>query len=258
MRTLLICHEQDELNRVGLAAWMASFSELQGVVVLRETRERKKKRLRREIQRVGWLRFLDVVVFRAYYQFFFAAKDRVWEQQQVTALCVKYPGPRVPELITTSPNTGEAERFIRDAKPDLVIARCKTLIAERVFTIPTVGTFVMHPGICPEYRNAHGCFWAVANADVERIGMTLLKIDTGVDTGAAYGYFHARPRPDESHIILQHRTVFDNLDAIEYTLRQIGTGSAPRMDTAGRRSAEWGQPWMTRYFAWKRVLRSLA
>jgi hypothetical protein len=258
MRTLLICHEEDELNRVGLAAWMASFSELQGVVVLRETRERKKKRLRREVQRVGWLRFLDVVVFRAYYQFFFAAKDRVWEQQQVAALCAKYPRPRVRELITTSPNTGEAERFIRDAKPDLVIARCKTLIAERIFTIPTVGTFVMHPGICPEYRNAHGCFWAVANADVERIGMTLLKIDKGVDTGAAYGYFHARPRPDESHIVLQHRTVFDNLDAIECTLKQIGSGTAVPADTTGRRSAEWGQPWMTRYFAWKRVLRSLA
>ena len=147
---------------------MASFSEPQGVVVLRETRERKRKRLRREVQRVGWLRFLDVFVFRAYYQFFVAAKDRVWEQQQVAALCAKYPRPRVSELITTSPNTGEAERFIRDAKPELVIARCKTLIAQRIFTIPTVGTFVMHPGICPEYRNAHGCFWAVANADVER------------------------------------------------------------------------------------------
>jgi hypothetical protein len=30
-----------------------------------------------------------------------------------------------------------------------MIARCKTLLAGRIFTIPTVGTFVMHPGICP-------------------------------------------------------------------------------------------------------------
>lgn len=258
MRTLLICHEEDELNRVGLAAWMASFSHLGGVVILRETPDRKKKRVRREIQRIGWLRFLDVLVFRAYYQFFLAAKDRVWEKQEVAALCAKYPRPQAPEVIAPSPNTREVENFIRDAQPDLVIARCKTLIAERIFTIPTVGIFVMHPGICPEYRNAHGCFWAVANADVERIGMTLLKIDKGVDTGSVYGYFHARPHLDESHIVLQHRTVFDNLDAIGATLRRIGSGAAPSIDTAGRRSAEWGQPWMTRYFAWKRVLRSLA
>lgn len=257
MRTLLICHEEDELNRVGLAAWMASFSHLAGVVVLRETQDRKNKRVRQELRRVGWLRFLDVLVFRAYYEFFLATKDRVWEQQKVAALCAKYPKPHAPELIAPTPNTPEAEKFIRDAQPDMVIARCKTLIAERIFTIPPIGTFVMHPGICPEYRNAHGCFWAVANADIERIGMTLLKIDKGVDTGPVYGYFHARPR-DESHIVLQHRTVFDNLDAIRATLGQIASGAAPSFDTTGRRSAEWGQPWMTRYFAWKRVLRSLA
>jgi len=35
----------------------------------------------------------------------------------------------------------------------------------------------MHPGICPEYRNSHGCFWALANDDPERVGVTLLQID---------------------------------------------------------------------------------
>ncbi len=258
MRTLLICHEEDDLNRVGLAAWMGSFSDLTGVVTLRETPDRKKKRVRREIRRVGWLRFPDVLVFRIYYRFLLAAKDRAWEREEVAALCSKYGRHSAAELIAPTPNTPEAEKFIRDARPDLVIARCKTLLAERIFSIPTVGTFVMHPGICPEYRNAHGCFWAVANGDVERVGMTLLKIDNGVDTGPVYGYFHTRPRQGESHIVLQHRTVFDNLDAIRATLEQVASGAAPRIDTSGRRSAEWGQPWMTRYFAWKRVLRSLA
>jgi folate-dependent phosphoribosylglycinamide formyltransferase PurN len=257
MRTLLICHEEDDLNRVGLAAWLASFSHLAGVVVIRETPDRKMKRVRREIQRVGWLRFLDVLVFRAYYKFFLATKDRIWEQQELAALRAKYPRPQTSNMIVPTPNTREAEEFIRDAKPDLVIARCKALIVERIFTIPIVGTFVLHPGICPEYRNAHGCFWSVANADVERIGMTLLKIDKGVDTGPVYGYFHVKPRQGESHIVLQHRTVFDNLDAIRASLEQIASGAAASIDTTGRRSAEWGQPWVTRYFAWKRVLRSL-
>lgn len=257
MRTVLICHEEDELNRVGLAAWMASFSELAGIVVLRETSARKKKRIRREIKRVGWLRFLDVLVFRVYYRLFLAAKDRAWEKEEVARLCARYSRPQAPELIAPTPNTPEVEQFIRGARPDLMIARCKTLIAERIFSIPSKGTFVMHPGISPEYRNAHGCFWAVANGDAGRIGMTLLQIDKGVDTGPVYGYFHAAPRNNESHVVLQHRTVFDNCDEIRRTLERIAAGEAPRIDTAGRRSAEWGQPWMTRYFAWKRGLRSL-
>jgi hypothetical protein len=258
MRTLLICHEEDELNRVGLASWLASFSELTGIVVLRETSERKRKRIRREMKRVGWPRFLDVLSFRLYYQFFLAAQDREWERQEVAKLCAQYGTPGIPELITPSPNSPEAATFIRDAKPDLLIARCKTLLAERIFTLPSAGTFVMHPGISPEYRNAHGCFWAVASGDVEKIGMTLLKIDKGVDTGPVYGYFYAKPRPEESHIVLQHRTVFDNLDAIRAALERIVAGHAAPIDTSGRPSAEWGQPWMTRYAAWKRVLRSIA
>jgi hypothetical protein len=257
IRTLLICHEEDELNRVGLAAWMASFSNLAGVLVLRETSERKKKRIRRELQRVGWLRFADVLAFRLFYRLTMAEEDRIWEQETVADLSAKFPKPEAPEQIVPTPNTAEAEAFIRDAKPDLIIARCKTLLAERIFTLPTCGTLVMHPGISPEYRNAHGCFWAVANGDIERIGMTLLQIDKGVDTGPVYGYFHAKPRKSESHIVLQHRTVFDNLDAIRAKLEQIAAGTAARIDTTGRRSAEWGQPWMTRYSDWKRVLRSL-
>ena len=55
-------------------------------------------------------------------------------------------------------------QLLKELAPDLMIARCKTLLKENVFSIPTHGTFVMHPGICPEYRNAHGCFWAIANA----------------------------------------------------------------------------------------------
>jgi len=252
MRTLLICHEEDELNRVGLAAWMASFSELAGIVVLRETPERKKRRIKREIQRVGWLRFADVLAFRVFYRLFLASKDRAWEREQVEKLCATYSRPEARELITPAPNTPEAEAFIRQAKPDMVIARCKTLLAERIFTLPAIGTFVMHPGIAPEYRNAHGCFWAVANGDAKNAGMTLLRIDKGVDTGPIYGYFHASPKQGESHIVLQHRTVFDNLEEIRATLARVAAGQAERIDTTGRRSAEWGQPWMTRYWDWKR------
>lgn len=254
---MLICHENDELNRVGLAAWMASFSELGGVVVLRETAARKRKRIRREIQRVGWLRFLDILFFRVYYRLVLAQKDRRWEQERVAALCEKYSKSEAPEVIAPTPNTAQVEQFIRTIQPDLVIARCKTLIADRIFSIPQIGTFVMHPGISPEYRNAHGCFWAVVNADVERIGMTLLKIDKGVDTGPVYGYFYAIPRQGESHIVLQHRTVFDNLDAIRVTLGRISSGEAKTIDTTGRHSADWGQPWMSRYLDWKRVVKDL-
>jgi methionyl-tRNA formyltransferase len=134
----------------------------------------------------------------------------------------------------------------------MVLARCKSLIKESIFSLPTRGTYVMHPGICPEYRNAHGCFWALANGDSEKVGMTLLRIDRGVDTGPIYGYYKYHGNEwEESHIVIQSRVVLDHLPELERKLVEIYEGRATPLNTSGRESATWGQPWLTKYLKWK-------
>lgn len=244
-----------------MSRWLASFSDLTGIVVLRETNERVRKRIDREIRRVGRVRFLDVLAFRAYYQLFLAGRDKRWEDTRLNELETCYPPipADTPVLVTHSPNTKEAEVFIRRAEPDVLIARCKTLLSKRIFTIPKTGTFVMHPGICPEYRNAHGCFWALAHDDLTNVGMTLLKIDEGVDTGPTYGYFsYPYDEHQESHVVIQNRVVFDNLPGLQAKLLEIHEGQAATIDTTGRRSAEWGQPWLSAYLRWRAHARQRA
>jgi hypothetical protein len=248
MRTLLICHADAGLDRDGLARWLGSFSTFAGTVAIREPGGRLRRRIAREIKRVGWWRFLDVAAFRAHYRLFTARTDRSWEARELDRLRTRFPDRLdAPELEVSSPNAAEAERFIRQQRPDLVIARCKTLLREQVFSIPRLGTFVMHPGICPEYRNAHGCFWALANGDYDNVGMTLLRIDRGVDTGPVFGYFRVAADPNGSHVVTQHRVVLDHLDAIRDTLVAIDAGTALPLPTTGRPSAAWGQPWLSAY-----------
>lgn len=258
MKSVIICHEGDHLNREGLARWLASFTELAGIVVLRENNERRWRRIRRELRRVGALRFLDVFALRLYYRLFLAKQDRAWEAGELDRLRATYP-PLSPDLVvlhTHSPNTTEAEAFVRNLAPDIMIARCKTLLKESVFTIPRLGTFVMHPGVCPQYRNAHGCFWALASDDPQHVGMTLLRIDRGVDTGEVFGYYsYPFDEVAESHIVIQHRVVFENLEALRTRLLEIAAGSAATIDTSGSESRAWGQPWLTKYLQWKRRAR---
>jgi folate-dependent phosphoribosylglycinamide formyltransferase PurN len=253
MRTLLICHDGAAIDQEGLARWLASFSNLVGVVVLRESRQRLTRRIRRELKRVGALRFADVLAFRVYSKIFLARRDRRWQEQQLERMRRAYAKPSdAPVLITHSPNSTEAERFIKECAPDIVLARCKTILKENIFSIPSTGTFVMHPGVCPEYRNAHGCFWALANDDAGRVGMTLLRVDRGVDTGPVYGYYsYDFDELKESPAVIQHRVVTDNLDALEKKLAEIHAGRATTLDTDGRASATWGQPWLSSYLKWK-------
>jgi len=248
VRTLLICHDRAALDREGLSRWLGSFSTFVGTVVVRESRQRLKRRIGRELARVGPVRFFDVLAFRLYYRLLQLRADRKWEAHELDRLRRSFPeSAGVPECVVSSPNSSEAEAFIRDRRPDLVLARCKTLLKEQIFSIAPLGTYVLHPGICPEYRNAHGCFWARALGDGENIGTTLLRIDRGIDTGPVFGHFRLAVDPPESHVVTQHRVVIEHLDAIRDRLLEIAAGSAAPIDTSGRRSATWGQPWLTAY-----------
>ena len=256
MRTLLICHAEDALARDGLARWLADASTLVGILELRESHRHAWRRIRRELRRVGPARFLDVLAFRAYYRAVLAARDERWLEGRLAELRERYPAvpppSRAPVLTTASPNSTHAERFLRERTPDLVLAVCKRILAERIFSVPGSGTWVLHPGICPEYRNAHGCFWALARRDLEKVGTTLLRIDRGVDTGPVYGYFgYVYDEVAESHVTIQRRALLDNLDAIAGSLRAAHENRIRPLDTAGRPSAAWGQPWLSRHLRWK-------
>jgi hypothetical protein len=257
--SVLICHEEDRLDTEGLASWLANTQKLAGLIIIRDSRRTLWRAARREIKRVGLLNFLDVVAFRAYARVALARRDNAWKEQELARLRARYPADleAVPRVYVSTPNAPEARDFLAAVRPDIAIARCKFILKPEIFEQPRVGTFVFHPGICPEYRNAHGCFWALATRDLGRVGMTMLKVDRGVDTGpiylqASYDLDEVR----ESHIVIQYRAVLENLDAIGRTLAALSRGDAVApIPIAGRRSATWGQPRLTDYLRWKWIAR---
>ena len=233
--------------------------ELAGIIEIHEPPARVRKRVLREWKRVGSWRFLDVLAFRLYSRLMLRSQDREWNQRLLRTLEARYPGlPSTTRVLATpSPNSAEAEKLLRELKPDIVIARCKSILNARIFKQAAVGTFVMHPGICPQYRNAHGCFWAMAMRDMENVGMTLLKIDEGVDTGPVYGYYRAKfDEVRQTHGMVQNMVVFENLDALRAKFEEVLAGTARTIDTRGRPSRAWGQPWLTSYLRWKRAARA--
>jgi methionyl-tRNA formyltransferase len=232
---------------------------LAGLLIIRDEPQQLWRAARREFRRVGALKFLDVAAFRIYSRLMHSARENAWKRSQLAHLRAAFPAAldHVPRLVVSNPNSADARAFVRGIAPDLAVARCKVLLTREIFEVPRVGTYVLHPGICPEYRNAHGCFWALANRDLGRVGMTLLRVDEGIDTGPVY--LQAACEFDEvreSHIVIQYRAVYDNLDAIGRTLRALGRGEPiQRISTEGRRSAVWGQPGLTDYIRWKRAAR---
>src|SRR4029453_1845347 len=88
---VLICHEQDRLDTEGLASWLASSLRLAGLIIIRDPRRRQWRAARREVRRVGWLRFLDVIAFRLYARLKLARADREWKDAEIGRLRRAYP-----------------------------------------------------------------------------------------------------------------------------------------------------------------------
>lgn len=258
---VLICHEDDPVDVEGVAAWLATAFTLSGIVLLREAPGAFVRKLRREYRRVGALRLIDVVLFRILYKLKHAQHDARWVEQRVAELRIRYPADitAVPRITAVDPNAEEVRNFIAGLQPDFAMARCKHILKPAIFNIPRHGTYVLHPGICPSYRNAHGCFWALVNRDLERVGMTLLKVDAGIDTGpiylqASYPYDETR----ESHVVIQHQVVLENLGMITKVLMAIANHSFVPRQLPSEPSHNWGQPWLSAYLHWKRCLRGVS
>jgi folate-dependent phosphoribosylglycinamide formyltransferase PurN len=256
---VLICHEGDRIDTEGLASWLAGTMNLAGLIVISDQGRRLWTAARRELRRVGWLGFLDVVAYRAYARLRLRSAEDAWKTRQIDALKQQYPVDLadVPRIVVANPNADASRTFLDSVKPDIVIARCKFILKPEIFSLARIGAFALHPGICPEYRNAHGCFWALVNRDLERVGMTLLKIDKGIDTGPVYLQAGCSiDEVSESHSVIQYRVVTENLHKIASTLIDLFNGKhVEPIPTAGRKSAVWGQPRLTDYFRWKKAAK---
>lgn len=256
--TVLLCHAEEPLHTEGIARWLHATSDLRGIVRIHDSRRTFWRRVRREWRRSGTLGMLDVLAFRVWYRLERGAYDAAWERRTLDALRRRWPAAPddVPVLDVASPNSKECEAFLRERAPDAVIALCKHILQPRIFEIPRAGTLILHDGIAPEYRNAHGCFWAMANGDDDRVGLTVLRADRGIDTGPIFGYLrYPYDARRESYVEISNRVLLDNLDELAALVRRIVAGEAQPVPVSGRASGVWGQPHLSSYLRLERRLR---
>ena len=254
MKTVLMRHEDSRFEREVIEPWLASVSNLVGVVVIRNKRERTLQRIRTERRRSGVLGLADVAAFRLYYKLLLANLESKKIDQLIESTAATFPPvpENVPQITVDNPSDVSTKAFLRGCNPDAAIARIKLLLDQEVFSIPSAGTYVIHPGICPEYRNAHGCFWALANGEPENVGYTLLRIDEGVDTGPIFAQSGTDFDPAaDGHLYIQYKVVADNLDEIASALHGAVEGNQEPLDISDRTSDVWGQPRLSSYARWK-------
>ena len=92
----------------------------------------------------------------------------------------------------------EAAGRIAAAKPDaMVVAAYGKILPQDILDIPPRGCLNVHASLLPAYRGAAPINWAIINGE-SKTGITIMKIDAGMDTGDMLMREEAAILPDDT------------------------------------------------------------
>lgn len=80
-------------------------------------------------------------------------------------------------------NTPPTADLLRQLDLDLMIVSHGPILKPEIFNIPRLGTINIHLGYAPNYRGEDSIFWPLYYRDYDHIGVTIHRIDAGIDTG---------------------------------------------------------------------------
>ena len=83
-----------------------------------------------------------------------------------------------------SVNSDACRRAIKELDPQVVAVYGTRIIGKQTLAEVAAPFINYHAGITPKYRGQHPGYWALAENDAGRAGVTIHLVDEGVDTGA--------------------------------------------------------------------------
>jgi methionyl-tRNA formyltransferase len=127
-----------------------------------------------------------------------------------------------PERIRRSENVAA----LAELKPDaMVVVGYGQIIPQSIIDIPPHGILNVHASLLPKYRGAAPIQWAIANGETET-GITIMRIDAGLDTGDMLSKWRTEIGPDETAPELGKRLSSAGAALLVEALRSIEAGTA--------------------------------
>jgi len=143
-----------------------------------------KKLLQRRIKKIGFLTVLNQLVFQLGISKLLAyTSRRILANRKQELGLIESSIPRDKIIEVGSVNSRKCKNLIQKLNPDVIIVNGTAIISKNILQCTNAIFINTHVGITPQYRGVHGGYWALRNQDVNNFGVTVHKVDTGIDTG---------------------------------------------------------------------------
>ncbi|MGH2552445.1 MAG: formyl transferase, partial [Chitinophagaceae bacterium] len=153
-----------------------------------------------------------------------------------------------------SVNDDDCIKYIQELDPDIVIVNGTRIISSKVLQCTNAVFINMHTGITPIYRGVHGGYWALINNDRENCGVTIHKVDKGVDTGNVLYQAKIPVTRKDNFVTYPYLQFGEGLSLIKKSIDDIVADKSTSISSPSMESKLWYHPTIWQYLA-NRILK---
>lgn len=226
---------------------LAERFRIAAVVVETDRGSIRRKMLRRRLRKLGILRVLGQLLYVAFER---APRpgakrhlDRLLAGQDLTPPDQRYRTVEVKRI-----NDPPARDLLREIGPRVVVVAGTSLLRKKLLALSPC-FLNLHCGITPRYRGVYGAYWAVFEGRHDEAGVTIHKVDTGVDTGAIVSRAAIDVEPTDSARSLVAKQYLRGAELMADAVGAATRGDLPSLESEGE-SKLWYHPtiWDERRF----------
>jgi len=224
LKTAFIGSENHFDNR--LCEWISEHSDLSLIIWTNDlswasstVSGRKRRVINRFIQRArkkGVLRAVNEFFYYVLYRATIMNSEEAKVRNAIDGVAVhpRRPLNEIRQIRPNNINSSELPQLLKSHGIDAMFSMCiDVYLPATLINTPKHGSFLWHEGFTPEYRGVYPAFWALVNEDYERLGYTLLRMNSKFDGGEIFLQRRTEnlDLTKDWHSYIAHKSIVDSL-----------------------------------------------
>jgi hypothetical protein len=237
--------DNSDLSRI---IYHALESEFNIDAVVREARIPRLSLLAKRLKRLG----LRTTLGQAAFVLFLAPWLKRESMRRRREILIQYcmddsPLPAQRVIDVPSVNTDKTVKLLQDMCPKVIVVNGTRILEEKLLKATTAVLLNTHVGITPRYRGVHGGYWALASGDPNHCGVTVHKIDKGIDTGDIVAQAIIRPKRTDNFLTYPLLQIAYAIPLLKHAIHDALIDKLETVPAQDDRSKLWSHPTAFQY-----------
>jgi folate-dependent phosphoribosylglycinamide formyltransferase PurN len=237
--------DNSDLSRI---IYHALDAEFHIKAVVREARIQRLTLFFKRVERLGF----RTAVGQAEFALFVMPWLKLESRRRRREILIEYgmddsPLPVQRVVDVPSVNSNESVILLQNLHPKVILVNGTRILEERLLDATKAVLLNTHVGITPRYRGVHGGYWALASGDPDHCGVTVHKIDKGIDTGDIVAQAVIRPKRSDNFSTYPLLQIANAIPLLKHAIHDALTGRLETVQAQDEGSKLWSHPTALQY-----------